>query len=64
MEGNKFSFCPWVAFTEHALCLELGIHKGLCFRREAKKSILKALEVILSPFTSKGGEDRHRKEEI
>ena len=54
MEGNKFSFCPWVAFTEHAFCLELGTHKGLCFCQEAKTSILKALEVILSPFTSKG----------
>lgn len=52
MEGNKFSFCPWVAFTEHAFCLELGTHKGLCFCREAKISILKALEVILSPFIS------------
>lgn len=59
MEGNKFNFSPWVVFTEHAFCLVLGTHKGLYFCLEAKDSIHKTLEVILSPFTSNGGGYRY-----
>ena len=55
MEGNKFSFSPWVVFTEHAFCLVLGTHKGLCFCLEAKNSIHKTLDVILSPSTYEQG---------